>query len=119
MDGNLSIEYRYLVAVVRKDTFSIGGTKELDEIKWSSLQTRTLADWHDLKVHLYIPRRIPDLDKKISLTSSNDKVYTYKTEGLPIKISLLSKSNSGADYAQTGTVVPALETYSTIVSWEE
>jgi len=112
----LGIEYRYVIVFVNKDELPNGTEKFLLDLYWISLQTRTLTDEHNIPSHAYIPRRIPELDKKIQITTKNNEQYKYKVDDLPIEITLLPKSK-GLDYQPTGTVVTALETYHTIVSF--
>ncbi len=112
----LGVEYRYLIVFVDKDGATIGTTERLDRMKWVSLQTRTLTDEHKLQWHAYTPRRMENLDKKITLTYKNDKQYVYKVQDLPLTITLLPKSK-GLDYNTSGSVVAALETYQTIVNF--
>lgn len=113
----LGIEFRYLIIFVKGDEYSLGTEKLLSELHWISFQTRTLTDEHNIPYHTYIPRRIPALDKKITLNSKDNHQYKYAVDYLPIEITLLPKSTKGMDYQSTGTVVTALETYYTVVSF--
>ena len=116
----LGIEYRYVIAFINKDNDVINSKQSLRDLKWVSLQTRTLTDEHNLPAHSYFPKRLIELDRKISLVSKDDKQYFYKVEQLPITITLLSKAKSksnGFDYNSSGTIVVALETYQTIVNF--
>lgn len=116
----LGIEYRYVIVFVYRDESKLGTVEKLNVLKWISLQTRGLPDDHKIPYHSYVPRRMPELDKKISLkskaeTSDGMEQYIYTVQDLPITITLLAKKN--ASYNASGTVVLALETYSTIVSF--
>lgn len=112
----LGIEYRYIIVFVFQNKEKNGHTETLQNLKWLSLQTRTMADEHNLPVHTYIPKRIMNLDQKISLIRKDDRQYFYKVDNLPISITLLAKSKS-LDYNSSGTVITALETYQTIVNF--
>jgi hypothetical protein len=112
----LGIEFRYLIVFVLKNKEAVNSTSRLDNLKWISLQTRTLTDDHNISQHSYIPRRIPELDQRIVLENKSERQYLYKVEKLPILITLLPKTKS-IDYNSTGTVTTALETYQTIVNF--
>lgn len=112
----LGIEYRYLIVFVSKDDNIVGNEKFLGELQWESLQTRTMTDEHNIPFHSYLPRRLDGLDKKISLLHKDANQYVYKVEELPLKIVLLPKTK-GLDYTNSGSVVSALETYQTLVSF--
>lgn len=127
----LGIEFRYIIAIVSLDKSNIGTREKLSRLKWLSLQTRTLTEDHDLKSHYYIPRKLIDLDKKIILRTKDETKYVYSVNDLPITITLLpqqsrlNKSSSSVDnkpsltdYTSTGSVVPAIETYNTIITWK-
>jgi hypothetical protein len=114
----LGIEYRYIIAFVYKDNSAIGTTSPLIDLRWQSLQTRGLQEDHNIPPQSYIPRKLPSINKRITLTHRDPNQYVYRTERLPIVVTLLpSSKNKGIEYSQTGTLVTALETYNTILSW--
>jgi hypothetical protein len=112
----LGVEFRYLIVFVPKNNLPNKDEKFLSQLEWESLQTRTLTDDHNLPYHSYTPRRMPELDKKIWLKNKDDTQYVYSVEQLPIQIILLPRSKS-VDYNASGTIVPALETYQTLVNF--
>ena len=112
----LGIEFRYLIVFVPKNTLLSGDQKFLAQLEWESLQTRTLTDEHNLPHHSYNPRRLGNLDKKIWLKEKDDKQSIYSVEDFPLQIILLPRSKN-MDYNQSGTIVPALETYQTLVNF--
>jgi hypothetical protein len=118
----LGIEYRYIVVFVHKDQKATGEKEKLDQLCWVSLQTRTLNDEHDehdFAPHSYIPTRLPILNKKITLTFHDKGQYLYKVDDLPLRVTLLpqGKMSFGLEYNPTGSLITALETYNTIVSF--
>lgn len=114
----LGIEYRYIIVFVKKDEFPLGSTKLLSNLSWVSLQTRSLQDDHNLSYHSYIPKRHPAIDKKISLIRKDSQQYVYHVDQLPISIVLLpTKKNTDLEYATSGHVTTALESYQTIVTF--
>lgn len=117
----LTNEYRYLIALVDKDSNETGTIKHLSELEWVALQTRTFKENYDILVHSYNPRRYPPLMKKITRDMSNPALireYNYFVEDLPLLITLLPQKGELNEYNQTGIVPVALETYHTIVSFK-
>ena len=113
----LGIEYRYLIAFVFKDEFPQGHAEPLSNLRWQSLQTRTMTTDYNIPIHSYSPRKLPALDRKITMTNRTDDEYTYAVEGLPIAITLLPKNKTrGIEYSPIGNVITSLETYQTIVT---
>jgi hypothetical protein len=115
----LGIEKRYLIAFVREDGEMLGQKKRLSELSWDSLQTRTFPEIEysseQVGIHTYNPRRLPELNYKITLQYKDDAQYVYTVEKLPIQITLLPKSKH-LDYSKNGTIITALETYQTLVN---
>lgn len=118
--SQLGIEYRYVIIFIVKDDKPIGSTQALSEMRWVTLQTRSLHDNHKLPNQTYIPRRQPSLMKKITLIKRDVTQYTYRCDDYPLLVTLLpTKKDSTTEYNQTGSIVTALESYNTIVSWVE
>jgi hypothetical protein len=113
----LGIEFRYIVVFVNRDNKPVGTTIYLANLPWITLQTRTLTDDHKLPFHTYNPRRLPFFDHKIKLVHQDEKQYEYVVEKLPLKVILLPKTKGTMEYNANGTIVNALETYQTIVSF--
>lgn len=112
----LGTEQRYIIVFVHKDGFAKGTREKLSNLPWISLQTRTLKEDHNILNHTYIPRRLPRLDKVITLSQKDSARYEYNVKDLPITITLLpSGAKRTNEYNPSGTVVSALETYNTIV----
>lgn len=113
----LGIEYRYLITFIFKDEFPPGHVEPLSNLRWQSLQTRTMTTDYNIPIHSYSPRKLPFLDKKIVMADRTDDQYRYTVEGLPITITLLPKNKSrGIEYSPVGNVITSLETYQTIVT---
>lgn len=114
----LLVEHRYIIAFLNKDDTQVGEKIKLSELPWVSFQTRSLTDEHDLPYHSYTPRRLPGLSKTINRIQNTNQAYVYNCDGLPVMITLIPKDKtSNLEYNPTGTLVTALETYNTIVSW--
>lgn len=113
----LIIEFRYIIAIIYKDNKNIGYTTKLSNLHWETLQTRTLPEDHKIAFHTYIPSRVPYLDHKIKLIHQDETQYKYRTENLPVIVTLLPKTKGHLEYNKEGTIINAIETYQTIISF--
>ncbi len=113
----LGTTQRYIILFTDTDVFRIGTSRKMAEIQWISLQTRNLDENHDIPLHTYQAKRGSILDAEIirffsGFDSSDYSCPTIKN----LKVTLLHKKNSDSlSYANKGTILSALETYSTIV----
>jgi len=113
----LSNECRYIVAFTKQDRLPPGSEQALRALPWVSLQTRTLADKHELPSHDYQPTRSSPLNKTITRVSRTRDVSVYSCEEFPLTVTLLHKEpNLPMEYQDKGTIITALETYQTIVT---
>jgi hypothetical protein len=122
----LGVEYRYLILFVARDSSPPGTQISMSKLPWNVLQTRTLKDEHNIFTHGYVPRIIDKLNKNISLGKIVGEYYEYNVQDFPMKITLIAKTKPSIqgppqeralEYNKQGTVIPALETYQTIVSF--
>lgn len=116
----LSKECRYIIAITNKDYYSIGTTEELRTIKWVSFQTRTLKEELKTKVdlHGYEAKAEGPLTDVIRRKKIDESASTYLCDTLPLKITLLHNERKKANsYQDKGTVIAALETWETIVTF--
>jgi hypothetical protein len=112
--------YRYLVLFVDRDVNMFGTTKDMKELTWISLQTRTLEDQHNIKSHNYQPEQKPPLNQKINIQNQNETQSTYNSVDFPLVITLLhTRKNNSYQYQPTGTIVSAIETFQTIINFRE
>ena len=114
---SLGIEFRYIVAFIRRNNLSLKSSCYFNELKWISLQTRTLKDEHDIKRHNYIPDKNSELNKKITLISKNEKSYIYDVDGLELSLTLVPIKEGLNEYRDSGMMISAIETYNTIITW--
>jgi hypothetical protein len=115
MIGN---SYRYLILFVDIDTDMLKTTKNMKELEWISLQTRTLEDDHDLKQHTYQVSQKPPLNQKIHVKTQNEKQSVYHSENFPLVITMLhTRKNNHYQYQPTGTIISALETFQTVINF--
>ena len=115
----LNRECRYIIVFVDKNSASPGTLEELRTMIWVSLQTRSLTDqYNDIESHGYDPTAEGPLMAKIHRTEVNTEASTYTCETLPITVTLLhTEKNTPQTYQKSGTVVNALETYQTIITF--
>uniref|UniRef100_A0A6C0CZ18 Uncharacterized protein n=1 Tax=viral metagenome TaxID=1070528 RepID=A0A6C0CZ18_9ZZZZ len=114
----LNNQCRYIIAFVEYDNLAIQSKHQLVDLRWVSLQTRTLDDMHNLPAHSYIPKRGGELAIEINRISKNANNSTYVCPNLPITITLLhtKKNLNGMEYQDKGSVIAAIETYQTIIT---
>jgi hypothetical protein len=111
--------YRYLILFIDNDYQDIGNTKNMDSFEWVSLQTRTLEEQHRLKQHLYTIKKNAPLTQKITVKTQDEKQSVYTCETFPLIVTLLhTRKNSTYQYQPTGTIVSALETFQTIINFD-
>jgi len=116
----LSKECRYIIVFVDRDNFPIKTEKNLSDLYWISLQTRTLTDQFDIKSHGYQPVAEGPLLEKIERVNITKEASTYKCEELPLIVTLLHTPKKNSDtYQNRGTIIAALETWETIITFNE
>jgi len=113
----LNKECRYLIAFVKLNLMPIKHSEDLTNLEWVSFQTRTLPDKHDLASHLYNAKRGGLLDTRIEKIDTSSEASTYTCDKLGLVITLLHTKEGLNQYAPTGSVITALETYQTIITW--
>ena len=115
----LSNECRYIVVFIHTDSMPTRTQEPLANLRWVSLQTRTLEDKHDLPPHNYKPRRTTPLNTPIIRTKVDKQCSTYKCEKYPLTVTLLHGKHGADEYQVRGSIISALETYNTILTLTE
>lgn len=114
----LSTENRYVIIFVKDDKLPMGNLEQLRNFRWETLQTRSLNDNHGIAPQNYKPRRMPELMVPIQLVNKNKKQYEYNCEKYPqLNITMLARKNDEMEYQPRGTIVTAIETYSTVFTF--
>lgn len=114
----LNKDYRYIICFVEKDFQPVHTKENLLNLKWVSLQTRTLPDYFETAIlHKYKPKREPPFNSEISVTTKEKTQYTYKCKDLPIKVTLLMQDKGTQIYQDKGTLAAALETFYTVITF--
>ena len=111
---------RYLAVTVPIDKEVIGTTKSLSTLPWSSFQARTLAEPPaKLKPYHYMARRGTLLDDEINKIDENKEGVIYAAKKLPLTITLLNTPDMVRGYNEKGTILNALETFNTIITFKK
>ena len=117
-DCFLNRENRYLILTLKKDYNDVGYEVKMENIKWISLQTRTLFEKHNnVKRFAYIPRRFKPLLDNVTLLEKNPKFYSYKSDSLPFIITLLPDSKGELNYNSNGNIINCIEQFQTIINF--
>lgn len=115
---------RYIIFYSLLDSNKLGSFVKLKNIKWLSLQTKTISDENNIVVKMvgdicyqYQPVKIKELNKTINLClkDSTDTSNVYYTNDKYIKIFL--KLVDSSIYSNNGTILKALETFNTILTF--
>jgi len=115
----LSRECKYIIAIVRADNYPIGFTEHLSNLRWLNIQTRTLFDKHNLDSHSYVAAKGGEIDCAIQRIKITDKASIYKCDGMPLMCYLLhNEKKNEHTYSDKGSLVSAIETYETIISFD-
>ena len=114
----LSKECRYLILFVTLDYNGVSSKQTLDKLRWESLQTRTLTDQYEIQSHGYEPVAKGPLTAVIERIKVDKEASTYSCSKFNIIVTLLHTEKNNADvYQKKGTVIAALETYNTIITF--
>lgn len=108
-------EQRFLVAVVPKDHNPPSFTKQLNELRWVTLQIRNLEEDIRLTPQSYTTKRTLEYQRRLKVVLRDHDITTYTTENLPIRVSLLHTRGHEYEYPDEGSLVSALETFRTII----
>lgn len=111
---------RYIIAFVPMNNYEIGSFENLNNLKWVSLQTRTLEDKFPgvTRPHGYVPEEKGPLMSKIHRTKIDKEASTYQCADYPLIITLLHDNKKNSDsYQNSGNIIIALESWNTIVTW--
>jgi hypothetical protein len=115
----LANECQYLVAIVKEDFMPLGHEQLLKDLFWVCFQTRTLPRRDDLPSHNYQPKRGGPLWSPIKRVARDGRSSTYKCEAYPITVTLLGESKGGAPWQDAGNIVLALQSFQTIVTFND
>lgn len=111
---------RYIIVFVPLDYNKFGSQQELKDLKWVSLQTRTLESKFNVNTHGYTPQEKGPLTAKIVKVNTTKDASIYRCETYPLTVALLHNDKKTADsYQPKGNIIIALETWETIITFSE
>lgn len=111
-------EQRYIVLMTPKDNFPPSYVQPLDQLRWVSLQTRTLHnEYPDLIEQSFQQKHQNIYKKKLTIVSRDTKISVYDVQDLPLRVSLLHTKGNEYEYPNEGNLISALETYRTIIQF--
>lgn len=119
----LNRECRYIIVFTEESQNSVGTLTNLSTLEWVSLQTRTLPEdfenFHDIKTsHGYHPALQGSLVTLIKRTKATKEASTYECDEFPIIVTLLhTDKNTKEVYQNKGTIIHALETFQTVITF--
>lgn len=118
----LSTQKRYLILYVREDGLQLGTPRYLKDLDWDNFQTRTLDELPlpaNAPYVQYAPARLPGLDGAIAKVGATETETTYQATGeFPLVVTMLHPKKMSYNYQDKGSIVSALETYQTILTWK-
>ena len=120
----LNLENKIVMAVVPRDHYSVGTSRPMRDLQWKSISTFYTNKYSSVPAYQYVPKRDAFSGQKISLANKYPNFSEYllsNTSFYPIKIILYHKepipfNSDRQEYADTGTIASAIETYNTMLS---
>jgi hypothetical protein len=113
----LMLDNKYVMAIVSNDSSKIGTVKDLSELHWVSLQTRTIRDKLECGSFAYKQKKDFPFMETIELRYRDDKSTVYNTKVYKnLSIALLHHEKMQFEYPTSGNLSAALETYKTVLS---
>lgn len=114
---------KYIVAFVPNDTLPVGSTKMIQSLAWNNFQAREtqnpLKEFNGLQLQeqFFQVKEHPILLDRINFVKESKYSYVYKAENLPLKIELIP-TKEDETFAQSGTVLSAIDLFTTSVTLE-
>lgn len=118
----LSVDNRYIIAITPKDDIPIGFMRWLKDLEWECFQTRSIRDYpHKFKTsHKYTVTTVKKTGEYLTpfyVRSRAKEACEYVSNDLPLLITLLNSGKSIYTFGNEGTLVSALETFNTILTF--
>ena len=113
-------EKRFLILLCPRDAFYKNSRRSMKDLRWVSLQARSLndPDMASLPLHTYQIKRDVQYALPLTIFHRSVQVSSYRLDEYPLEVSLLhARSNNEFEYPKEGTLVSALETFQTILQW--
>lgn len=118
VESQLLTDKQYIIATCNQDKFPIGTKKKLQSIKWIAFQTRLMPNHNSPTFKYNIPT-----DQKFNINlyvkQREKTMTTYNTNSpYPIAVSLIHDTDNLYQYPNTGTLLTALETFKTVITFK-
>jgi hypothetical protein len=119
--SHLLVNMKYIIATVDDASAPHGDQVTLDQIQWTSLQTRVLDEKFAVPMHKYDSMTKTDhrVSSQIKIVKKSDTIYTYDCAEFPVLVcSLLYAKTQTRVYADTGNLRVAIENFNTIFTFK-
>jgi len=117
VSNQLLAKKQYIVVTCTKDKYPIGKISYLVYLQWNSFQTRYLENSSTIIMSYIIPS-LSKFDIKLQLIERQEEISRYKTLGdFSVYVSLLHDNKNLYEYPNLGTLISALETFKTIITF--
>jgi len=112
-------ENRYLMIITTPDQQAVGSNFKLNDLKWSTLQTRQFKTELPCTSFSYISTGRAPFDSRLMIVEKNDKMGHYSSKDYKMSMCLLAKKEDKFSFfPEIGTIASALETFRTIFKIE-
>lgn len=121
-------EKRFLIVFVTGDHRPVGTKEYVSNLKWTSLQTRTIPvgsieepifmETRTLPPHAYLVQRGEASAIHLLCDSRTKELTRYHAKDVPIEVALLHTKQNEYEYPHEGNLASALETFQTILQFK-
>jgi len=109
---------RYLIAIVNRDNMPLDSTVPLSSLKWVCFQTRISDEYLNIPKQQYTPKKSDIFNSRIYIKNRCKESSEYGCEKFSnILITLLHVHNIEYEFPNEGTLLAALETFRTIITF--
>jgi hypothetical protein len=109
---------RYLIAIVNRDNLPLDSNVPLSSLKWVCFQTRISDEYINISKQQYTPKKTDIFNSRIYIKNRTKESSEYGSEKFSnILITLLHVHNIEYEYPNEGTLLAALETFRTIITF--
>ena len=112
---------RYVIAMTENDGLLVGESEHLSALPWIAFQTRTIDKLPGNRVLgtqslPALPQASKTMSDRMELSEKKSDRFVYHSQHLPLQIELLIEKESD-QYASTGSIRSALDTFSCVISF--
>lgn len=113
----LCIEERYLVCITINDVNPVGSQEYLNNIMWTSFQTRNITNFeYKLNSQEYTAKSNDLTNSYFTLKEKTKDKYIYLSNKYQIKAEMLI-TEKDSDYTTKGTLKMILESFNSVISF--